>query len=210
MYHLTDEEVIDLLTQQLPQLLERHPDIERLIYLSFLKAFVRKEEMAKLTQEMRDFREETHELFEQVDQRFEQVDQRFDRLEGRMEEGFHHLQSAIDRLGSRWGIRNESLFRQAMVALLEESFGAKVGQRTIQGEQFDVVIVDGGHILVEITASAGPSIQQRLERKRALYRDEEGIEPTRFILATASIHSMRANELRQAGFEVVEPEEEAL
>jgi hypothetical protein len=113
-------------------------------------------------------------------------------------------------LGSRWGIRNESIFRQTVATLLEESFGVKVESRVIEGEQFDVIISNGQHLLVEIAASVGPTIQQRLERKRRLYVQATGVEPVRVILATASIHSHRAQALRDAGFEVIEPEEEAL
>lgn len=83
-----------------------------------------------------------------------------------MEAGFLELHKAIDRLGSRWGIRNESIFRQTMAELLEKSFGAQVETRTIQGEQFDCIIIDSQHILVEIAASVGPKMQKRLERKR--------------------------------------------
>jgi hypothetical protein len=148
--------------------------------------------------------------FDAVDQRFEVVDQRFDSLESRMEAGFQELRQAIDRLGSRWGIRNESLFRQTIAALLEQSFGAQVQSRFIDGEQFDVIITDGAHILVEITASAGPKIHESLERKRRLYTEATGVAPARVLLATAAIHSQRAQALRAAGFEVIEPEEEAL
>ncbi len=148
--------------------------------------------------------------FEQVDQRFEQVDQRFDKLETRVEDGFDKVQHSIDRLGGRWGIRNESVFRQTIAALLEESFGAQVEERHINGEQFDCIIRDGQHILLEITASVGPNIQDRLERKKRLYTEATGKAPTRVVLATASIHSRRAQILREAGFEVIEPEEKAL
>ncbi|RMF31086.1 MAG: DUF3782 domain-containing protein [Chloroflexi bacterium] len=185
----------------------------------------------RLETEVREFRRETARRFEQVDRRFEQVDQRFeqvdqrfeqvdrrlskleqrmDRLEKEMREGFQELHKAIDRLGSRWGIRNESVFRQTVKTLLEESFGAKVESRVIRGEQFDIVIADGQHILVEIAASVGPKIQERLERKRKLYADEVGVTPARVILVTAAIHSRRAQALREAGFEVIEPEEETL
>ncbi|MCS6804595.1 MAG: DUF3782 domain-containing protein [Blastocatellia bacterium] len=148
--------------------------------------------------------------FEKVDERFEQVDRRFDELTAEMRQGFENLHRAIDRLGSRWGIRNESIFRQTIATLLEESFGVKVETRTIDGEQFDVIIKNGQHILVEIAASVGPKIQERLERKRRIYTEATGVEPTRVILATASIHSRRAHALRQAGFEVIEPEEDVL
>ena len=98
--------------------------------------------------------------------------------------------------------------RRTIAALLEESFGVAVEQRTIAGEQFDVVIHDHQHILVEIAASVGPSIQTRLERKRRLYEESTGVRPARIILATASINSVRAQQLRQAGIEVIEPEDD--
>ena len=125
-----------------------------------------------------------------------------------MDAGFDRLDRSIDRLGSRWGIRNESVFRRTIAALLEESFGVGVEQRTIAGEQFDVVIHDHQHILVEIAASVGRNIQTRLERKRRLYEESTGVGPARIILATASINSLRAQQLRQAGIEVIEPEDD--
>jgi hypothetical protein len=214
MARLSDEELIELFGQQLPDLLQRRPDLEPVIYNVFLKVLVRKEEVAAVLAELREFRTEVDRRFEQVDQRFEQIDRRFEQvdarfntLEARMEAGFRELHQAIDRLGARWGIRNESLFRQTIAALLEQSFGVTVEQRTIAGEQFDVLIFDHQHILVEIAASVGPTIQERLERKRRLYREATGITPTRVILATASIHSQRAQALRQMGIEVIEPEE---
>lgn len=132
---------------------------------------------------------------------------RMTNLENKMDAGFDDMRRAIDRLGARWGIRNESLFRQTMAAVLQESFGVTVEQRTIAGEQFDLLIFDGQHVLVEIAASVGPSIAQRLQRKRRLYQEETGVEPERVILATASIHSRRAQELREMGIEVEEPED---
>ena len=178
--------------------------------------------------ELRSFRTEVERRFERMDERFEHVDERIDRSEREMQEfraevagrftevdsrfdevagRFDEVQRAIDRLGSRWGIRNESLFRQTMAAVLEQSFGVAVEQRTIAGEQFDVLIHDHEHVLAEIAASVGPTIKARLQRKLRLYQESTGVSPARVILATASIHSRRAQELRQNGIEVVEPEE---
>ena len=171
--------------------------------------------------ELRSFRTEVERRFERMDERFEHVDERIERSEREMQEfraevagrfdevagRFDEVQRAIDRLGSRWGIRNESLFRQTMAAVLEQSFGVAVEQRTIAGEQFDVLIHDHEHVLVEIAASVGPTIKARLQRKRRLYQESTGVSPTRVILATESIHSRRAQELRENGIEVVEPEE---
>ena len=194
-----DEDLIDLFSR-LPELLDRRPELAPTIYGAFLKTFARREEVALVVDELRALRTE-------MIQRFEQVDRRMDEFRTEVAGRFDDVQRSIDRLGARWGIRNESLFRQTMAALLEQSFGVSVEQRTIAGEQFDVLIYDGQHLLVEIAASVGPTIKTRLERKRRLYEESTGVSLTRVILATASIHSRRAHELRTSGIEVIEPEE---
>ena len=225
---LHDEDLIEVFSRRLPDLLERRPDLEPVIFKAFLKAFARREEVALVLTELRALRTEMDRRFEQVNQRFEQVDQRIEQVDQRIEQmdqrikqsdrqmqefradvaaRFEDVQRAIDRLGARWGIRNESLFRQTIAALLEQSFGVSVEQRTIAGEQFDILIHGREHILVEIAASVGRTIQTRLERKRRLYEESTGVSPARVILATASIHSRRAHDLRQMGIEVIEPEE---
>ncbi len=205
MVQLTTEEIIHLFDEQLPALLDERPDLEPRIYHAFLKTFTRKEEAVALQTELREFRAETRANFEQVDQRFERVDQRLDALEETLR---YEIRQQIGRLGSRWGIYNESLFRQTIASLVEKSFGVKVKKKVIDGEEFDVLIYNGEHILVEITARAKSNIQQRLERKQELYIQTTGVCPTRVILAVASIHSQRAQALREAGFEVIEPEED--
>jgi len=168
----------------------------------------------EVEQQAEEFRAEVEQRFTSLETRmedgFREVDERFVNLEEHMEDGFREVQRTIDRLGSRWGIRNESIFRQTMAELLEKTFGYHVEEREIQGEQFDCVIHDGQHILVEISASVGPKIQERLERKHRLYTEATGVEPARVILVTAAIHSHRAQLLRDAGFEVIEPEEDTL
>ena len=198
MVQLTTEEIIQLFDEQLPALLDERPELEPRIYHAFLKTFTRKEEAVALQIELREFRAETR-------ANFERVDQRLDALEETLRQ---EIRQQIGRLGSRWGIYNESLFRQTIASLVEKSFGVKVKKKVIDGEEFDVLIYDGQHILVEITARAKSNIQQRLERKQELYIQATGVRPARVILAVASIHSQRAQALREAGFEVIEPEED--
>ncbi|OQY49122.1 MAG: hypothetical protein B6242_00315 [Anaerolineaceae bacterium 4572_78] len=62
--------------------------------------------------------------------------------------------------------------------------------------------------MVEITASAKKNIVKRLKRKRQLYIDETGIVPSSFIFAVGSIHSKRVATLHEAGFEVLEPDDD--
>ena len=191
-FRLTDEEMLDLFDEQLPSLLERRPELETRIYHAFMKTFATKVEVATVLAELRDFRGE------------------FQDFKTDVRVGFRDMQRAIDRLGARWGIRNESIFRQTMAELLEKSFGVKVETRWIGGEQFDCIIFDGEHILVEISASVGPDIQKELERKRELYTQATGATPARVILVVGAIHSKRAQSLRETGFTVIEPEEDVL
>ena len=230
---IRDEDLIAMFSRHLPELLERRPDLEPVLFHVFLKTFARRDEVALVVTELRAMRTEMERRFEQVDESIEQVDKRieqvdkrieesdkrferfraevdarFNKVETRMDAGFDRLDRSIDRLGSRWGIRSESVFRRTIATLLEESFGVGVEQRTIAGEQFDVVIHDHQHVLVEIAASAGRTMQSRLERKRRLYEESTGVRPARVILATADIRSYRAEQLRQAGIEVIEPEDD--
>lgn len=201
------------------------PELEPRINHAFLKAFVRKEEVVRLENQLNEFREKTRDNFEEVnkhldsaDDRMNHMDRRFDGIDARLDgiddrlDGIdgkiYQFHRTLTSIGARWGIYNEDVIRQMIASLIEETYGAKVEHKVIDGEEFDVVISNGDHILIEVTARAKSNIQRRLERKRAIYIDNTGVEPSRFILAVGSIHSTRAQALREAGFEVVEPSED--
>ncbi len=65
----------------LPDLLRSDPAIATTIEGILAQQFPRRDEFARLLDEVRDFRQETDQRFEQVDQRFEQVTGRLDNLE---------------------------------------------------------------------------------------------------------------------------------
>ena len=217
----TLEQIKDYIFDHLPMVLEKDPRFVVMIEGIVAEKFPRRDEFARMLDKVSRMVDDLHNLrisseqrfeqidqrFEQIDQRFEQIDQRFEQMENKMEAGFHDVHVHIDRLGSRWGIRNEKIFRQTMKEVLEGSIGMTVRERVIGGEQFDCIITNGQHILIEIAASVKPNIHERLIRKRELYTEETGIVPSRFLLAVGSIHSKRAEALRADGFEVIEPEE---
>ena len=239
---LSLEEIEKFIIERLPRVLESDPQFATWLEGLLAEKFPRRDEFARLLDEVQQHRAETaqqftqvdqrfdrleqgvqqhraettqqfaqvDQRFEQVDQRFEQVNQRFDKLEQKVDDSSRQMQISIDRLGQRWGIRNESIFRQTMREILEKSFDTQVQERHIGGEQFDCVIIGDTHILIEISASVGQDILRKLQRKRQLYTDDTGVVPARFLLVVGSIHSRRATTLREAGFEVIEPEEEAV
>lgn len=225
------EEVEAYILDRLPQVLEEDPRFVTFIEGIVAEKFPRRDEFARLLDEVTQHRQETRVEFARVDQRLDKVDQRLDKVDQRLDDLDERVASlqtqlsamekriyaalddrhmellkAIDRFGARWGIRNEEVFRKTIAALLTDTFGVAVEERHLGGEQFDLVIYNGHHILVEIAASVKRNILERLQRKRRLYAAETGIEPARFILAVGSIYSERAMALRAAGFEVIEPE----
>ena len=213
------EQAKQYITKSLPQLLEQSPEFVALIERVVAEKFPQREEFARLVEQVEAHRRETQqhkrevdERFDKVDERLDKMDERFDKMDKRfdkMDERFDSLELTLARLGSRWGIHSEGIFRKTMKAVLEESFEATVEERHIQGEQFDLVVMkNGDHILIEIAASVRRDILERFRRKKRLYIAEMGIVPTRIILAVGRINSYSAQALRDAGIDVIEPDDD--
>ena len=205
--------------KSLPQILEQSPEFVVFVEGVVADKFPRRDEFARLLdqveahrRETQQFQRETSERFDKVDERLDKMDDRFNKVDERfdkMDNRFDSLELTLARLGSRWGIHSEDLFRKTMKSVLEESFEATVEEKNIQGEQFDLVVMQNGdHILIEIAASVRRNILERLDRKKALYISEVGIVPARIILAVGTINSRSAQIIRDAGFEVVEPDDD--
>ena len=210
----------------LPQILEQSPEFVVFVEGVVADKFPRRDEFARLLdqveahrRETQQFQKETSERFDKIDSRFDKIDERLDKMDVRfnkvderfdkMDNRFDSLELTLARLGSRWGIHSEDLFLKTMKSVLEESFEATVEEKNIQGEQFDLVVMkNGDHILIEIAASVRRNILERLDRKKALYISEVGIVPARIILAVGTINSRSAQIIRDAGFEVVEPDDD--
>ncbi len=103
MKKLSDEEVLYILDTQLPEMLDREPDLEPRAFHAFMKAFATKESVAAILEELRafdgrvlHFQAETaqtresvqtaiQELRAQIVRRFEQVDKRFKQVQGEVQ-----------------------------------------------------------------------------------------------------------------------------
>jgi hypothetical protein len=112
MLKLKDEEVLYILEVQLPDMLERNPELEPRAFRAFLKAFVSKEEFAAVLSELRElrgevrhFRQETQERFEQIDRRFEEIDRRFEQIDKRFEQidrRFEEIDRRFEQIDKRF------------------------------------------------------------------------------------------------------------
>ena len=108
------------------------------------------------------------------------------RTEARMEVGFQSLSDQIAALGSRWGIYNEGTFRSTIRGLLSRVHGMEVREGEYGGRQVDVIIRNGEHVLLEITARMHPGDIERLYRSADDYQAREGVEPA-LMVATSYI-----------------------
>jgi hypothetical protein len=79
-------QVRDYVIKILPELLRSQPEIATTIEGILAQQFPRRDEFARLLDEVQAARLENKEHFEQVDQRFEQVDQRFEQVDQRFEQ----------------------------------------------------------------------------------------------------------------------------
>lgn len=88
--------------------------------------------------------------------------------------------STLGALGTRWGLRTEQSFRNALAGILEDSFGVKVlnvtefdevGEVFGQPDQveLDVIIKNGTLILCEIKSSMSKPDMLIFERKVRFY-----------------------------------------
>ncbi|MBM4460577.1 MAG: hypothetical protein FJ011_22930 [Chloroflexi bacterium] len=132
MLKLKDEEVLYMLETQIPELLERRPELEPRAFRAFLRVFTTKEETAAILAELREFhgeflhfRTEVNERFEQVDQRFEQVDQRFEQVDQRLDGIDRRLDGVEGELGS---IRNEMRDRFDLLQSFLGRFQTRTGR----------------------------------------------------------------------------------
>ena len=94
---IRDEDLIEVFSHRLPDLLERRPDLEQTIFTAFLKTFARREEVALVLTELRAFRTE-------ADRRFERSEREMREFRSDVAARFDDVQRSIDRLGARWGI----------------------------------------------------------------------------------------------------------
>ena len=100
-----------------------------------------------------------------------------------MKEGFQKINNQISALGGRWGIKNETTFRNTISALLSKA-GYSVSRGYYGDREVDVVIKNGEHILLEITSAALKKDVRSLNLSADDYFQKTGIQPLLMIAAT--------------------------
>ena len=143
--------------------------------------------------------EENQRQIEQILQEIKAVNRKYD--------------SSIGAIGARWGLYSESSFRNALKAILEESFGVQVINITEyddQGEVFgrpdqvelDLLIKNGLLIICEIKSSVSKSEVYTFEKKVQFYQRRHQREANRKIVISPMVADNAQKVAKDLGIEV--------
>ncbi len=120
----------------------------------------------------------------QIGQRVEQLaiaQEKTERTVQKLTEAVYHLDQSMEKrfkeLGSRWGPHNEAAFRGTIRRIFRDIEGVTVTKGSYGGREVDVVIRNGEHILLEITARMHKKDIRKLYASADDYREKEGVEP---------------------------------
>ena len=216
------QEIVQLLKEQLPTLLEESPELERWIERLTAQRYANRQQTEsrfdQLLDELRRDREEQSRKWAEQNRKWEESKAESERKWAEQTEQNRRLwlevgeqKSRLDRkigaLGARWGIGSERAFRQALAAVLTESFGVEVlniNEYDDAGEVFgrpdqielDIIVRNGTLIIFELKSSTDRSQLYIFSRKIAFYEKRHQRTADRKILVSPFIHP-RAQELAQ-------------
>ena len=216
------QEIVQLVKEQLPALLEESPELERWIERLTAQRYANRQQTEsrfdQLLGELRRDREEQSLKWAEQNRKWEESRAESDRKWAEQTEQNKRLwlevgeqKSRLDRkigaLGARWGIGSERAFRHALAAVLTESFGVEVlniNEYDDAGEVFgrpdqielDIIVRNGTLIIFELKSSTDRSQLYIFSRKIAFYEKRHQRTADRKILVSPFIHP-RAQELAQ-------------
>ncbi|MEO0254188.1 MAG: DUF3782 domain-containing protein [candidate division WOR-3 bacterium] len=157
---LSEEEIIRIIEEKLPEIIEKYPSVRLKIEELIEKKAATKEEIKEILLELKAQREENSKRFEEINKRFEEINKRFEEINKRFEEierrfeeinkrfeeidkrfevltlkmenGFKVLRDTISAIGSRWGVGAEEAFRKGFEEVL-----SKLDYKVIKWRRFD-------------------------------------------------------------------------
>ncbi len=144
--------------------------------------------------------------WEEQNRRWEESNRHFDAVNKRIDR-------SIGALGARWGLQSERAFRDALAAILVESFEVEVvniDEFDREGEVFgrpeqvelDVIIKNSVLILCELKSSMSKSDMHIFERKVRFYERRHGRQATRMIVVSPMIDERARRVGEELGIEM--------
>jgi hypothetical protein len=159
-------------------------------------------------EEIRKLREDQNKKWEEQNKKWEDQNKKWEENQ----EGIRKLLKKVDKhettlgaLGSRWGIRAESAFRNALKWILEGNFDVKVlniNEYDDQGEvygrpdqvELDIIISDGILIICEIKSSISKSDMYHFQKKAQFYEKRHN-RTAKHLIAISPMVDEKAREM---------------
>ena len=151
--------------------------------------------------ESRELREEQNKKWEEQNKKWEENQEVIRKLLKKVEKH----ETTLGALGSRWGIRAESSFRNALKGILEGNFDVKVlniNEYDDQGEvygrpdqvELDIIIINGILIICEIKSSISKD-EMYLFHKKAQFYEKRHNRTAKYLIAISPMVDDKAQKV---------------
>lgn len=188
---LSDEQLLDILENRIPALVERRPDLWRRIYSAWVDTFAKREEIAAIMEELRridsnltTFQESVNNRFNHVDERLAGVDERLAGLSQEVRDSRDWFELTVGRLQVRAGRNLEDVVAGALrIGLRRPDVSPdqiRLRQKVVdtsgivykagQQKEVDLIASNGEYIAFEVKSAARPGDVDDFADKVALLR----------------------------------------
>ncbi|QEP42743.1 DUF3782 domain-containing protein [Ectothiorhodospiraceae bacterium BW-2] len=218
---INESMMIETIRRHLPEILQYDPALRDYIMEIAKRDFASKDyvddRIGRLINELRQERQEWDRKWEEErreqNRKWEEQNRKWNvqMEENRRIQKFH--ERAIGALGSRWGLRSERSFRNALAAILQDSFEVEVlnvNEYDHEGMVFgrpdqvemDVVIRNGMTIICELKSSCDKAAMYIFERKARFFEKQHQRPVTRMLMISPMIDSRALEVAKRLGIEV--------
>ena len=225
---LTKKEIKEIILKELPGLIKRDAKTREFILQLAQERFADKKKtedrFEALLQEIKSLREDSERRWQETqaewNKKWQENEKRWEENQKVINQILNEIKllhrkhdTSIGALGARWGFRAERSFRDAIKAILEESFPVSVQRYHAIDEEgmvfgrrdqieLDLIVKNGEVIIAEIKSSISKGDVATFIRKVQFYTKKEGRVVTRKLLISPMIDNSAKELAESAGIEV--------
>ncbi|BAP54572.1 hypothetical protein THII_0275 [Thioploca ingrica] len=168
---------------------------------------------AEQNRKWEEYTQEQNRKWDEQNRKWEDAKREFDRMHEAIMAVAKKYDRSITAIGAHWGIKSESSFRNALVGILEKSFGVQVlnindydDEGVVFGRpdqiELDVIIKNGLLIICEIKSSIDKAGMYSFERKVRFYEKKHQRPVTRMLVISPMVDAKACPVAKQLGIEV--------
>jgi hypothetical protein len=209
-------EVREIIREEVPKLLQEDEETQQKVFQlarpQFADKQVTESRFDRILEELQRDREEDRRKWDEQNRKWWENQRVLDEILGEIRRLDRRIDTRIGALGARWGGQSEQAFRDALRAILEESFGVQVlnvvefddtGEVHGQPDQveFDLIIKNGELIICELKSSISKSEIYTFYRAVKFYEKRHGRQANRLIVVSPMIDRRAYRVAKQLGIE---------